>query len=252
MIKALSTFEHYLVKAFWCLPPDIHERQRFISKLIPDKGKVLDVGGEQRVLESVIESSEYFTINVDSASSKIFNHHQPSQKDLVYDGKNIPFSDQSFDTVLCIDVLEHVRVDERLALVTEMLRVSKKRLICSAPLGTSEHVRGEHSLKQELLKRGVDVEFLNEHIKNGLPTTGEIEKWRKQFQGQLWYAGDHRLSAFFMKLQISQFSNSLLNHIWFFIKISLYLACNLVVYPFLVGHKKWSSSTNRFYLVILK
>jgi len=46
-------------------------------------------------------------------------------------GETLPFSDASFDTVLLIDVLEHVPEPSRL--ITEALRVARKNLLITVP-----------------------------------------------------------------------------------------------------------------------
>lgn len=49
----------------------------------------------------------------------------------LYDGKKIPFEDESFDIVTCVDVLEHVRDYE--TFLTELLRVSRRGVFISTP-----------------------------------------------------------------------------------------------------------------------
>jgi cyclopropane fatty-acyl-phospholipid synthase-like methyltransferase len=50
---------------------------------------------------------------------------------LHYNGYNIPFGDNTFDLVTCIDVIEHV--EDYNMLLKEMLRVSKKGVFISTP-----------------------------------------------------------------------------------------------------------------------
>jgi SAM-dependent methyltransferase len=47
------------------------------------------------------------------------------------DGKTLPFADASFDTALCIEVLEHI--EDPLAFLAEVRRVAPRQLIISVP-----------------------------------------------------------------------------------------------------------------------
>ncbi len=251
-MQALYNLERSLVQRFWFLPPDIHERQRFISGLIPPGEKILDVGGEQHVLEERTQARDFYTLNVDSQATKIHNHHQKGAKDLVYDGQNIPFPDNEFDTILCIDVLEHVPRKQRTSLIREMLRVASHRLICSAPMGTEGHIQAEKELMEDLRRSGHEVAFLAEHIQQGLPEPSEVGSWQKLFLGQVWFAGDYRLSALLIRLQTQELSNAILNHLWFFTRLGIYAVCNICLYPLLVGYRTLRPTTNRFYILIEK
>jgi ubiquinone/menaquinone biosynthesis C-methylase UbiE len=45
----------------------------------------------------------------------------------------IPFRDKSADTILCCDVIEHLRKSEGLKLIQEMERVARRRIIVTTP-----------------------------------------------------------------------------------------------------------------------
>ena len=67
------------------------------------------------------------------ASFSMTNADRSSAPDVLYDGHTLPFADESFDTLLNIQVLEHT--PEPQALLTEMARVLKRDglLILSVP-----------------------------------------------------------------------------------------------------------------------
>ncbi len=247
----ISKIEQKLVHNFWFLPPDLHERQRFMSSKIPAGKTVLDVGGEQPILEQVTQMAEYYTLNVDRDINQTSKHIKKLKKSMLYDGKNLPFDDNTFDIVVCIDVLEHVSQKERTPLIKEMLRVSKEVLICSAPLGTAEHIQAEKDLLRSLTDKK-EASFLEDHIQKGLPTPESLQKWTQEIGGTLSYSGDFRWSNILYKFQRSEITLPVFNHLYFFFKLSIYFICNVVLYPFLIDQKNHSSSTNRFYFEVKK
>ncbi len=86
------------------------------------KGKILDVGADQRYLKQYLkEGSRYWGIGLGG---------NPDQEVDLEKGK-VPFPDDSFDCVLCLDVLEHV--DNIHELFDELCRVSQRYVIISLP-----------------------------------------------------------------------------------------------------------------------
>lgn len=242
-MRWLSKFERWLGQQFWFLPPDLHERQRYIAKLIPPNKKILDVGGEKRILASRVRADDYVIVNI----KKI------GDTDLTYNGKDIPFKDEEFDIVVSIDVLEHVPKQDRINLISEMVRVAKERIIISAPLGTSTHILGEKKLHQWFEQQKITMPFLAEHLERGLPTPESITKWVERWSATLKYSGDFRVSNFLTRLHTKEVVKlPVLNHLLYFLKLGLNAIYNLCLYPFLINKNNYSATTNRFYLLINK
>ena len=63
----------------------------------------------------------------------------------IFDGYNLPFPDNSFDVVTCVDVIEHVEDFNRL--IKEMLRVSRKGIFLSTPNRRPENTNKDGSPK---------------------------------------------------------------------------------------------------------
>jgi hypothetical protein len=59
----------------------------------------------------------------------------PAQQAVMASGTHLPFRDNSFDYVLCMEVLEHIPPDLRAPMVAEMLRVARKTVMISHPFG---------------------------------------------------------------------------------------------------------------------
>jgi SAM-dependent methyltransferase len=84
-------------------------------------GRLLDIGCGNSPFRHLLDPtiSKYQGIDVERASS--FGYRNPQT--IYYDGKVIPFADQSFDAFLCTEVLEHVLDPSEL--IGEMHRVLK-------------------------------------------------------------------------------------------------------------------------------
>jgi SAM-dependent methyltransferase len=51
----------------------------------------------------------------------------------------LPFRDKSFDAVICIEVIEHLKKEEGKRLLFELERVAKKKVIVTTPVGFVKH-----------------------------------------------------------------------------------------------------------------
>jgi hypothetical protein len=81
----------------------------------------------------------------------------------------LPFCDNAFGTVLCLDVLEHIPHDDRAAFVVELTRVAAERVILACP--SSETQFADDFVRDVLRPTPV---WLMEHYACGLPTPGAI------------------------------------------------------------------------------
>ena len=138
---------------------------------IQTSDKWLDVGCGERPYESLFPPGAYTGVDV-AISGRPASMKNP---DFYYDGRTLPFSDKSFDGVLCTQVLEHVPNPE--ALFTEIHRVLRPggRLILSAPFLWQEHEEpydffrfSSFGLRELLMRRHFDVIFMQK-------TTGSLE-----------------------------------------------------------------------------
>lgn len=99
-------------------------------------GKVLDFGCGSKPYEHLFTKAEQY-IGVDY---QIEGRTENIDKiDFFYDGKSIPFEDNSFDAILCTEVLEHVfNIEEILAEFKRILKPGGKALI-TTPFMWEEH-----------------------------------------------------------------------------------------------------------------
>lgn len=94
------------------------------------KGTLLDVGcGKMPYKKYILENSEvntYIGLDIETA----MEYDTIIKPDYTWDGKEMPFKDESYDTLLATEVLEHCPTPE--LVLKEMYRVLKKRWIYSA------------------------------------------------------------------------------------------------------------------------
>ena len=107
------------------------ELDRQIADLAPNvRGRLLDVGCGTKPYRRYFQAEEYIGLEIEG---------RKKDADKVYDGKVIPFENESFDSVISIEVLEHVfNPDEFLS---EINRVLKKGglLLLTVPFVWDEH-----------------------------------------------------------------------------------------------------------------
>lgn len=96
----------------------------YIAPLCEDNSRILDVGCDDGTVGELImkinPTLEIVGIDIQS--------NRPSKiPRKIYDGRNIPYPDKSFDTVIVLDVLHHT--NDILSLLKEIKRVSRKHII---------------------------------------------------------------------------------------------------------------------------
>ena len=107
-----------------------------IKELAPQlTGRLLDFGCGRKPYENLFKVQEYIGVDMEDTG----HEHKNSKIDVYYDGKNIPFPNDSFDAVFCSEVFEHVfNLDE---IIAEINRVTKKngRILITVPFSWNEH-----------------------------------------------------------------------------------------------------------------
>jgi len=106
-----------------------------ISELAPTiSGQLLDVGCGSKPYRSLFAVEAYIGLDIDSEMTR-----KRGIADYLYDGSVFPFADDSFDAVLCNQVLEHVfNPDEFLAEISRVLKPGGK-LLLTVPFVWDEH-----------------------------------------------------------------------------------------------------------------
>lgn len=97
-------------------------------------GKLLDVGCGSKPYKVISSATTYIGLEIDSEENR-----KTKNADFYYDGKNMPFSAEEFDSVLCNQVLEHVfNPSEFLDEINRVLKISGQGLF-TVPFTWDEH-----------------------------------------------------------------------------------------------------------------
>jgi len=97
-------------------------------------GRLLDIGCGTKPYEPFLKVESYEGLEIESSN----NLHQ-TKHDSLYDGQNLPFASDSFDTIISTQVLEHSFNPDKL--LSEIQRVLKPHsyLILTVPFIWDEH-----------------------------------------------------------------------------------------------------------------
>ncbi|PIR42962.1 hypothetical protein CO058_00070 [candidate division WWE3 bacterium CG_4_9_14_0_2_um_filter_35_11] len=118
---------HFLVRR------EIVSSLRAFSKYV--RGEVLDVGCGTMPYKTLFKYKRYVGIETNISG----HDHANSTVDIYYDGINFPITDDSYDTVVCFEVLEHVvDFDKMLNEIKRVLRPGGF-VVISIPMVWPEH-----------------------------------------------------------------------------------------------------------------
>ncbi len=125
----LSIFFH----PFFFIRRDLSRNIRLLTPLL--SGRLIDFGCGRKPFEKLFQVSEYIGLDIEETG----HDHRHSKVDIYYDGKHIPFPDQSFDALFSSEVLEHVFNVEQI--IAEWHRVLKPggRCLVTIPFCWNEH-----------------------------------------------------------------------------------------------------------------
>lgn len=240
--KNINRFFTKIASLKYFLPFDVYERHRMVSRFIPENTSILDVGGALSLLEKFCPTNLITTCDVVRPAN------------IIYDGKKIPLGKESNQIVTSIDTLEHVPQEQRLEFIGELVRVAQKLIIISAPLGTNLHGEIERKTYSDFQKNGLEVPYLAEHIKNGLPTIPELQIYLTKLDIKSFrflYSGNIYVINMLFRFNLWETKIFALDLGLLVAKTLLNFFYNLFLYPF-SANDKFTERTNRFYLILKK
>ena len=214
------------------LPYDVYCRHQRMAELITAKGNILDVGGSLKELRHFV-THPITTVDVIGG-------------DIIYQGRNLPLKDKSFDIVVSLDTIEHIPAASRPQLLAEILRVAKKQIIIAAPMGTLAHQQAE----AQLAAVHPGDHYLQEHIKYGLPTLVDIKNWVGSLPThELSFSDDWRFASLMFRLHRWEIRQPQLNRLIYYAKTLVNWLVNTLVFPF-TKDVAYTQTVNRFFLKI--
>src|SRR5205823_1059281 len=101
-------------------------------------GRLLDVGSGSNGIEALLPPG-WQVVALDANFSDygaLVTSRTPCAR-TVGDVGRLPFADATFDAVVAIDLLEHVRPEDRQRAVDELCRVVSRRAVIACPTGTA-------------------------------------------------------------------------------------------------------------------
>ena len=221
---------------------DIYERHRKVGQLINQGESVLDVGGQLNALSQFCRAEKIIVANLENSQEK---------SNVAITGGKLPFKNESFDVVCAIDVLEHIEQKKRKDFIKNLLKIAKKRIILSFPVGTSKHLKYEAGLSKTLEARGIDVAYLKEHINYKLPSVKEIDDICKGLNYFVSYSGALPINSVLFKLFLFDPRIKFIRKLVYLFKLLFNLASNNIFFAIL-SQKPYTEYVNRSYLVIKK
>lgn len=150
------------------------------------RGSLLDVGCGDKPHEHLFRPyvDSYLGIEYDAtfAATKASTHERKA--DMLYDGVNLPFADQSFDTVLSVQVLEHTpRPFELFAEMSRVLR-DKGTLILTVPFSGRLHEEPHDYLR------------FTPHMMRELCNRNGLKVREIRTRGGFWSVVGHKLNSY--------------------------------------------------------
>lgn len=219
----------------YLLPPDVFFRHSVIARAVGHSKDILDVGGSLGELRKFLPHTHIATADVVRGGDILFN------------GKKLPLSDKSYETVVSVDTLEHIPQNERLPFVKELRRVAQRQVILLAPYGSVEHSIAEKRLANSYEQQGkVIPNYLREHIKFSLPDDGFLRDLKKEFRTTTIFCGRLWFDRVNFAIHTFEVSNGKVNQLLYRGKYLWNVAANFVIIPFLLRLSPRSSTSSRF------
>lgn len=231
----------------YLLPPDVFIRHWLIAKEIKKNPanfsrvvSLLDVGGSLGEIKKFLSNIKVVTTDVVTGA------------DVLYDGHKLPFPEEAYDYVVSIDTLEHIPIDRRVSLISQMVNISKKKTILIAPFASTEHEQYEKKLveKFNLAKKTVPS-YLLEHRKYGLITSTQLDEVSKKYSfavyklvGRVW------LDKLNFAVHLFETNPGKINRLIYYLKFVWNLVMNIISPLIIINVDK--NTTSRVMIIINK
>lgn len=154
-------------------PFDHFARYRLAAEIVQDTvgatARVLDLGGGPGSLQAFMPQAQVTSTDIQAPSQ----WHEQAPGLVLADGAALPFADDSFDVVVSLDTLEHVRPASRESFLNETARVAARWALVVCPYGTPGVPDADIALRAYVGNRFAPdlptLDILDEHIGYGHP-----------------------------------------------------------------------------------
>ncbi len=159
-------------------------------------GRLLDVGsGSQGIAKLLAPGWRVTACDADFEDyGAVARPAASTAQQVLGDVRALPFADRSFDVAVAIDLLEHVRSEDRGRAISEICRVARVRAVIACPAGAPA-LAADRDLALRLQARGRAVPgWLEEHLENGFPEIEELAGAAERF-GAVSVRGNESVTA---------------------------------------------------------
>jgi SAM-dependent methyltransferase len=121
------------INPFYLIRKELFRNIRSFAPRI--KGRLLDFGCGRKPYENLFQVQEYIGVDIEQTG----HDHANSRVDVFYNGRELPFADNTFDSLFCSEVLEHIfNPDEILPEINRVMKPGATALI-TVPFCWNEH-----------------------------------------------------------------------------------------------------------------
>ncbi len=167
-----ENLRHFFDKHFWAQHPEAALRYAPVVSEIKKRklstSKILEVGSGS------LGITPYLKTQIDALDIDFSGPKSNFVTKIKVNGEKFPFKASSYDVSISVDVLEHIPPKNREKAVFEMLRVTKKLAVIVVPCGEASEEQDKQLYNYWNKIFSKKNQFLEEHVKNGLPTVDEI------------------------------------------------------------------------------
>ena len=140
--------------------------------------KILEVGGGLRGINVYLPDK--FVINVDIDFPIIKNMVEKRFYPIKGSAKFLPFKDNSFPVVVCVDTLEHIPLEDRGSVIKELWRVGHNKVYLSFPVDETYGKWEQRLLRIYKLWKKSIPDWLLEHREKRLPKGEGVSKFLRE------------------------------------------------------------------------
>lgn len=139
---------------------------------------ILDIGsGRGEPMRFINRKGQFITLGIDIFEPYLREARRYETHDsyVCCDVRRLPFRSQSFDIVLCLEVLEHLKREDGQALISAMEEIACRQIIISTPVGEYEqhHLDGNPNQEHQAIWKPAELRKLGYTVRgHGLSRIG--------------------------------------------------------------------------------